>query len=421
MQTTVEQLEDNRVKLHVAVPADGVRDRGQRRVPQARPRGAHPRVPARQGAPPDPRGALRHRRRPRAGAQGRHPRLLRRRGRRRGHRRDRAARDRHHRGRGGRRRRVRRGGRGAARRQPHRLRLADRSSSSSPRPTTKPSTRRSKGCASASAISRSRTEPLIDGNYAEMDISGSVDGEPVDALTATDFLYEVGSDGLAPALDEALRGKKPGDIVEFTDDAARAVRGAAPGKRSSFRVLVKDAKRKVLPELTDEWVSEVTEFETVDALRDDSRERIDDGRQAAGADGAPGPRARGARRPRARRGARAARPAGHGAAAPRPHAPARGRRGSTSPDTSPRPARTRRRSSTGSARDRPRRCSPISACGPSSPRRRSRRPTRSSTPRSTVWPSEWAKSPTGCGAISASKGCWRRYALTSPEARRWSS
>jgi len=46
------------------------------------------------------------------------------------------------------------------------------------------------------------------------------------------------------------------------------------GQEVSFRVLVKDAKRKVLPELTDEWVAEVTEFETVEALRDDSRERI---------------------------------------------------------------------------------------------------------------------------------------------------
>ncbi|MGZ4690858.1 MAG: trigger factor [Acidimicrobiia bacterium] len=116
-------------------------------------------------------------------------------------------------------------------------------------------------------------EPLVDGNYAEMDISGSVDGEPVDALTATDFLYEIGSEGLVPKLDESLRGKRPGDIVEF-DDVLPERFGDRAGQDVSFRVLVKDAKRKVLPELTDEWVSEVTEFETVDALRDDSRERI---------------------------------------------------------------------------------------------------------------------------------------------------
>jgi len=117
------------------------------------------------------------------------------------------------------------------------------------------------------------TEPLVDGNYAEMDISGSVEDEPIDNLTASDFLYEVGSGGLVPALDESLRGKKPGDIVEFTDVLTERFAELA-GKEVSFRILVKDAKKKVLPELTDEWVAEVTEFETVDALRDDSRERI---------------------------------------------------------------------------------------------------------------------------------------------------
>lgn len=117
------------------------------------------------------------------------------------------------------------------------------------------------------------TEPLVDGSYAEIDITGSLEGEPVDGLTASDFLYEVGSGGLVPALDTSLHGKGPGDIVEFTDEMPERF-GELAGKEVSFRVLVKDAKKKVLPELTDEWVAEVTEFDTVDALRADSLERI---------------------------------------------------------------------------------------------------------------------------------------------------
>lgn len=117
------------------------------------------------------------------------------------------------------------------------------------------------------------SEPLVDGNYAEIDITGSVDGEPVDGLTASDFLYEVGSGGLVPALDTSLHGKTPGDIVEFTDALPERF-GELAGDEISFRVLVKDTKQKVLPELTDEWVAEVSEFDTVEALRDDSRERI---------------------------------------------------------------------------------------------------------------------------------------------------
>jgi len=117
-------------------------------------------------------------------------------------------------------------------------------------------------------------DPLVDGNYASIDIAGSIGGEPVDGLTAEDFLYEVGSGQLVPALDESLHGAGPGAVLEFSDVLPERF-GDQAGAEVTFRVLVKDAKRKVLPELTDEWVAENTDAETVDALRDESRRRID--------------------------------------------------------------------------------------------------------------------------------------------------
>ena len=92
--------------------------------------------------------------------------------------------------------------------------------------------------------------------------------------TASDLLYEVGSGGLVPALDEALHGAGPGAVLEFTDVLPERF-GEQAGTEVTFRALVKDAKRKVLPELTDEWVAENTDSETVDALREESRRRID--------------------------------------------------------------------------------------------------------------------------------------------------
>ena len=118
------------------------------------------------------------------------------------------------------------------------------------------------------------TEPLIDGDYAEVDIKGSIDGESIEGLSATDYLYEVGSGIVVPKLDEELHGKRAGDILQF-DDTLPERFGDRAGEDVSFQVLVKDAKKKVLPELTDEWVGEVSEFETVDALKDDIRTRLD--------------------------------------------------------------------------------------------------------------------------------------------------
>ena len=116
--------------------------------------------------------------------------------------------------------------------------------------------------------------PLTDGDYAEIDIKGYVHDEAIDGLTATDFLYEVGSEMVVPKLDEEVRGKRPGDIVKFNDVLPERF-GDRAGEEVAFQVLVKDAKRKVLPDVDDDWVSEVSEFDTVEKLRDDIRKRLE--------------------------------------------------------------------------------------------------------------------------------------------------
>jgi trigger factor len=116
--------------------------------------------------------------------------------------------------------------------------------------------------------------PLSAGDYAQIDIKGYVHDEVVDALTATDFLYELGSELVVPELDTELAGKRPGDILKFTGDLPERF-GERAGDDVAFQVLVKEAKRKVLPEVTDEWASEASEFDTVAELRDDIRRRLE--------------------------------------------------------------------------------------------------------------------------------------------------
>jgi trigger factor len=87
-------------------------------------------------------------------------------------------------------------------------------------------------------------------------------------LTADDELYEVGSGRIAEELDEQLRGARAGDILKFN--------ATLPGQDEvTFSVLVKEVREKVLPEVTDEWASEASEFETVEELRADIRSRSD--------------------------------------------------------------------------------------------------------------------------------------------------
>jgi trigger factor len=116
--------------------------------------------------------------------------------------------------------------------------------------------------------------PLIDDAYATIDITGEVNGEPIEGLTANDFLYRVGSEMVVPELDDQLRGTKPGAILDLKATLPERF-GEQAGTEVRFRVMVKEAKTKVLPELNDEWVKEASEFETVDALRADIRKRLE--------------------------------------------------------------------------------------------------------------------------------------------------
>ncbi len=116
--------------------------------------------------------------------------------------------------------------------------------------------------------------PLVDDAYATIDVAGTIDGAAVEGLTATDFLYRVGSGMVVDELDEQLRGTKPGAILDFTATLPERF-GDLAQSEANFRVIVKEAKQKVLPELTDEWASEASEFETVDELRDDIRKRVE--------------------------------------------------------------------------------------------------------------------------------------------------
>lgn len=117
------------------------------------------------------------------------------------------------------------------------------------------------------------TAPLAVGDFAQVNIKGYVHDEEVPGLTASDFLYEVGSDIVSPKLDEELTGRRPGDIVQFNDVLPERW-GERAGEEVSFQIMVKETKRKVLPEITDEWVSEASEFDTVSQLRADISERM---------------------------------------------------------------------------------------------------------------------------------------------------
>jgi trigger factor len=122
------------------------------------------------------------------------------------------------------------------------------------------------------------TAPLGKGDYAQLNIKGYIHDEEVPGLTVSDFLYEIGSELVVPKLDTELEGKRPGDMLKFNDELGPRW-GDRAGEEVAFQVLVKETKRKVLPEANDEWVREASEFDSIEDLRNDIRQRMENVRK----------------------------------------------------------------------------------------------------------------------------------------------
>lgn len=109
--------------------------------------------------------------------------------------------------------------------------------------------------------------PARTGDLVTLDAHGTRDGQPAEGLSADDFVYELGTGGIAPGVDERLIGAKIGDIFEM--DVADA-----PGGPAHLRILVKMVREKELPDADDEFASDASEFDTIAELRADLAERI---------------------------------------------------------------------------------------------------------------------------------------------------
>ncbi len=111
--------------------------------------------------------------------------------------------------------------------------------------------------------------PASSGDQVSIDIQGTVDGEALPGLTADDYLYSVGSGGIVEEVDEQIEGAQAGDELSFS--ASHPVQDDVT---IDFIIKVQAVKEEVLPDLTDEWVEENTEHDTVEELKAETIQRM---------------------------------------------------------------------------------------------------------------------------------------------------
>jgi trigger factor len=114
-----------------------------------------------------------------------------------------------------------------------------------------------------------------EGDFVVVDYTGSIDGVPFEGGEGHDQLIELGGGRLIPGFEEQLTGASAGDErtidVTFPDDYGAE---HLAGRPAQFAISVKEVRERALPELSDDLASEVSEFDTLDELREDIRGRI---------------------------------------------------------------------------------------------------------------------------------------------------
>lgn len=109
------------------------------------------------------------------------------------------------------------------------------------------------------------------GDYVQIDLAATVDGEEVPGGSATNISHEVGSKQLLPGLDDVLVGMSAGESASFV---TQLVGGDFAGRDADVSVTVRTVKEKELPDLDDDFAQLASEFDTLDELRNDLRERV---------------------------------------------------------------------------------------------------------------------------------------------------
>jgi trigger factor len=116
--------------------------------------------------------------------------------------------------------------------------------------------------------------PVQQGDFVTVDLTVIKGGQKVEQASREDYLYFVGSGEVGEKLDVELVGTKPGAILKVSDALPERFGEELGGAAVDISVIVKDVKARRLPGVDDDFAKTASEFDTIQQLRDDLRERL---------------------------------------------------------------------------------------------------------------------------------------------------
>ena len=123
--------------------------------------------------------------------------------------------------------------------------------------------------------------PVQNGDLTVIDFEGFVDGEAFAGGKDEDYDLTIGSGAFIPGFEEQLVGAEIGKEVEVNVTFPAEYHAAElAGKEAVFKCTVKEIKEKELPELDDEFASEVSEFDTMEEYKASVEKKLADKKAA---------------------------------------------------------------------------------------------------------------------------------------------
>lgn len=118
---------------------------------------------------------------------------------------------------------------------------------------------------------------LQNGNIANMDFVGAIDGVKFEGGSATNYDLEIGSGTFIPGFEDQMVGMKKDEVkdIKVTFPADYGAKDLA-GKEAVFTVTVHAVKEKQLPALDDEFAKDVSEFDTLEEYKKHIEEHINE-------------------------------------------------------------------------------------------------------------------------------------------------
>jgi trigger factor len=111
------------------------------------------------------------------------------------------------------------------------------------------------------AVLKDVDRPIVTGDLVTMDVHVQQVATEEEPLDMSDFMYTVGSGSITEGVDELILGLKAGEELKVNGNVA-------PGVVATFDLKLKKVQERELPELSDEWVQENTEWQSEDEMRD---------------------------------------------------------------------------------------------------------------------------------------------------------